>query len=161
VNNVPLMQKFPTLFSVSLDIGCTLSQVGVWRNNRWSWKMECIRALFVGESSQTEQLLQLLDNKRLLKEGEGTTDKWLWRDIEYKKFSVKATYNFLLRGGVCSVWVGIICEIWNHRNMVVFKNGRVDLVEVFTVVQRKIWSWVTVKERLVNFWIDVWNLYAV
>jgi len=33
--------------------------------------------LSLWESSQVEQLLQLLDNKRLLKEGEGTTDKWL------------------------------------------------------------------------------------
>ena len=77
MDNVPLMQKFPKLFSVSLDIGRTLPQVDVWRNNRWSWKMGWRRALFVWESSQVEQLLQLLDNKRLLKEGEGTTDKWL------------------------------------------------------------------------------------
>ena len=32
-----------------------------------------------------------------------------------------------------------------------FENGRVDLVEVFTVVQRKTWSWVTVKEKLAFF----------
>jgi len=49
------------------------------------------------------------------------------------------------------IWVGIVSEIWNHRNNVVFKNGRVDLVEVFTMVQRKTWSWVTIKERLANF----------
>jgi len=29
VNNVPLTQKFPMLFLISLDIGRTLSQVGV------------------------------------------------------------------------------------------------------------------------------------
>jgi len=49
------------------------------------------------------------------------------------------------------IWVGIKSEIWNHRNRVVFENGRVDLVEVFTVAQRKTWSWVTVKEKLVVF----------
>jgi len=36
--------------------------------------------------------------------------------------------------GTGGIWVGIIGEIWNHGNMVVFKNGRVHLVEVFTVV---------------------------
>ena len=51
------------------------------------------------------------------------------------------------------IWVGIVSEIWNHRNRVVFENGRVDLVEVFTVVQRKAWSWVTVKEKLVAFFL--------
>ena len=30
-----------------------------------------------------------------------------------------------------------------------FENGRVYLVEVFTVIQRKTWFWVTVKEKLV------------
>ncbi|KAK8470303.1 hypothetical protein PHAVU_004G108700, partial [Phaseolus vulgaris] len=54
--------------------------------------------------------------------------------------------------------IGIVSEIWNHRNNVVFKNGRVDLVEVFTMVQRKIWSWVTVKERLVDFSYSYWCL---
>ena len=49
-------------------------------------------------------------------------------------------------------------EVWNHRNRVVFENGRVDLVEVFTVVQRKTWSWVTVKEKLVVFSYSDWCL---
>jgi len=57
VDNVPLMQKFHRLFLVSLDIGRTLSQIGVWRNNRWSWKIGWRMALFVWESNQTEQLL--------------------------------------------------------------------------------------------------------
>lgn len=54
------------------------------------------------------------------------------------------------------IWVGIVSEIWNHRNRVVFENGRVDLVEVFTVAQRKTWSWVTVKEKLVVFSYSDW-----
>jgi len=59
---------------------------------------------------------------------------------------------------VGGIWVGIIGEIWNHRNRVVFKNGRVDLVEVFTMVQRKTWFWVTVKEKLANFSYSNWYL---
>jgi len=51
----------------------------------------------------------------------------------------------------CGIWVDIIGEIWNHRNMMVFKNEYVDLIEVFTAVKRKIWSWITVKERLTDF----------
>ena len=47
MDNVPLMQNFPRLFSISLDIGRTLSQVGVWRNNRWSWKLSWRSDLFV------------------------------------------------------------------------------------------------------------------
>jgi len=188
-----------------------------------------------------------LDNKKLLIEGAGTNDTWVWRDVEFTDFSVKATYNFLLGEepaeykdmfvkfwklktlpskqfttwrvltntiatkenllrhgisllcdhyplcdvdeetirhnffecrvswriwGMClewlrfssvfhcdaqmhfkmfkllglkhatircwgGIWVGIIGEIWNYINRVVFKNVRVDLVEVFILVQMK------------------------
>jgi len=33
VDNKSLKQKFPRLFSVSVDVGYTLSQVGVWNDN--------------------------------------------------------------------------------------------------------------------------------
>ena len=56
------------------------------------------------------------------------------------------------------IWIGIVSQIWNHRNRVVFENGRVDPVEVFTVAQRKTWSWVTVKEKLVVFSYSDWCL---
>jgi len=45
------------------------------------------------------------------------------------------------------IWVAIVGEIWN-MNKCIFKNGRVDLLKVFIVAQRKSWSWVTTKERL-------------
>jgi len=31
------------------------------------------------------------------------------------------------------MWLAIVCEIWNHRNKVVFENGRVDDVEIFSL----------------------------
>jgi len=34
------------------------------------------------ESCKGEQLLQLLDNKRLVEESKGMADKWIWRNIE-------------------------------------------------------------------------------
>ena len=64
----------------------------------------------------------------------------------------------MLLSGVGGIWVDIVSEIWNHRNKVVFENGRVDLVEVFTVVQRKTWPWVTVKEKLVVLSYSDWCL---
>ena len=72
------------------------------------------------------------------------------------------TWNMLLLG-VGGIWVGIIGEIWNHRNIVAFKNEHVDLVEDFTVVQRRTWSWITVKENwLISLTrIGVWNPFVV
>ena len=96
MDNVSLMHKFPRLFSLSLDSDRTISQVGVWNNNSCSWKLSWRRNLFVLESSLADLLLQVLDNKRLIREGENTIDKWLWRDVESTDFSVKAAYNILL-----------------------------------------------------------------
>ena len=220
------------------------------------------------ESSLVDLLLQELENKRLIREGESTTDKWLWRGIGSTKFSVNVAYNILLgeepivvgdpfvefwklktlpsaqvtawrvlcnviatkdnlmrRGihmacarcplcgveeetlrhlffecrvswriwGMClewlgflsvlhgdaqlhfkmfkpiglkhvivrcwgGIWVGIVSEIWNHRNKVVFENGHVDVVEVFSFTQRKTWSWVTSMESVVNFSYSDWCL---
>jgi len=62
VDNVPLLHKFHRLFSISLDIGRTLSQVGVWINNSWSWKLRWRRNLIVWESGLADSLLQVLDN---------------------------------------------------------------------------------------------------
>ena len=48
------------------------------------------------ESSLADLLLHVLDNKRLTKEGENKTDKWIWRDVVSTDFSVMTTYNILL-----------------------------------------------------------------
>jgi len=45
------------------------------------------------------------------------------------------------------VWIVSIGEIWKYQNRCVFNNGRVEHIEVFTVVQRKTWAWLTSKEN--------------
>ncbi|KAK7342257.1 hypothetical protein VNO80_25202 [Phaseolus coccineus] len=77
--------------------------------------------------------------------------------LHFKMFKPLGLKHAIIRcwGGI---WVGIVSKIRNHRNRVVFENGGVDLVEVFTVVQRKTWSWVTVKERLADFSYSDWCL---
>jgi len=37
----------------------------------------------------------------------------------------------LLSGVGGGIWVGIVSEIWNNGNRVVFENRQVDLMEVF------------------------------
>jgi len=49
------------------------------------------------------------------------------------------------------VWIAIVGEIWKHQNMCVFKNGRVDHIEVFVVAQRKVWALITSKEKDAEF----------
>jgi len=52
----------------------------------------------------------------------------------------------------------IIGELWKQRNKKVFKNGRVDYIEVFTMVQLQVWSWITSKVRLTCFSYSGWCL---
>lgn len=115
VNIESLMQKFSRLFSVSLDIGRSLSQVSEWNNNSWSWKLGWRMVLFVWKSCQTK--LFLLDNKRLLLvEDECTIDKWIWRDVESKMFFVKVEYNYL-KGKEFSVYWDLFAEFWKLKTL--------------------------------------------
>ena len=68
------------------------------------------------ESSLAELLLQVLDNKRLSREGEGMIDKWLWRDVESTDFFVKSTHNILLReeSSVCG---NFFTEFWTLKTL--------------------------------------------
>ena len=115
LDNDTLLHKFPRLFSVSLDTGRNLSQVGVWNNNVWSWKLRWRRILFVWESNLVDILMQLLDNKRLTREGGFKPDKWLWRDGS-TDFSVKTAYNILL-GEESTVGEELFAEFWNLKTL--------------------------------------------
>ena len=114
VDNIPLMEKVLRLFSISLDIGRTLSQVGIWNNNRWVWKLSWKRDFFVWESSQAKLLSQVLDNKRLLRKCEGTIDKWFWSNVEFTNFSVQVAYNILL-GEEFARYGDLFVELWNLK----------------------------------------------
>jgi len=37
------------------------------------------------------------------------------------------------------MWVAIVMEIWNHISKIVFREGVVDVVEVFYLAQLKGW----------------------
>jgi len=57
-----------------------------------------------------------MDNKRLVEEGEGMVDKWIWRDAMSTIFSVKVTYNYLK--GVEQVGFGEFFEdFWKLKTL--------------------------------------------
>jgi len=58
----------------------------------------------------------MLDNKRLTREGGFKPDKWLWRDVDSKDFSVKAAYNILM--GEESVVVDeLLTKFWTLKTL--------------------------------------------
>jgi len=56
------------------------------------------------------------------------------------------------------VWITIVGELRSHRNKRIFKGGRVDHIEIFTMEQMKTWSWITSKARSVSFSYSDWYL---
>jgi len=44
------------------------------------------------------------------------------------------------------MWITIVWTIWNHRNKIVFKQDRVDALEIFYMEQLNIWTWL--KQRI-------------
>ena len=57
-----------------------------------------------------------------------------------------------------TIWVGVVSEIWSHRNRIIFNRGVADEKEVFAMAQVKAWSWVSTNSRLVSFSYSDWCL---
>lgn len=57
-----------------------------------------------------------------------------------------------------TIWVGVVREIWNLRNNIIFKRGMADAFEVFSMVQVKVWSWVYINFRSASFSFSDWCL---
>jgi len=59
------------------------------------------------------------------------------------------------------VWVSIIRNIWDHRNKIVFRQGKVDVEEIFTMAQLNAWTWIKYKIDKVNFSYSDWILCPI
>ena len=68
------------------------------------------------ESSLVDLLMNVLDNKRLTREGGFKPDKWLWRDVVSINFSVKEAYNILL-GEESVVGEELFTEFWTLKSL--------------------------------------------
>ena len=57
-----------------------------------------------------------------------------------------------------TIWVGVVSEIWKHKNNIIFKGGVGDAFEVFSLVQVKVWLWVSINCRSTSFSFSDWCL---
>ena len=51
------------------------------------------------------------------------------------------------------LWVAVVWSIWDHKNKVVFQQGKVDLEEVLYMAQLKVWLSLNTKCMLLIFLI--------
>ena len=57
-----------------------------------------------------------------------------------------------------TIWVGVVSEIWNHKNFIIFKRGVTDVSEMFAMVQVNVWFWISAKSRSASFSYPYWCL---
>ena len=88
----PLRNLYPRLFSLSLDQGLTVAEVGEWEDFVWLWRFRCMRVRLKRESTQEEELLRLLSSVKLLRE---VKDRQVWEGDASGEFSVKFAYDRL------------------------------------------------------------------
>ena len=84
-----LKTAFPRLYSISLDKGRKVGEVGIWEGEEWRWRLNWRRNRFVWEDQQEEQLIRSLVNTSLNRE---IQDQKVWNGEE---FSVKNAYECL------------------------------------------------------------------
>jgi len=53
--------------------------------------------------------------------------------------------------------VAVVWKIWKLRNKVVFNNGVVDDLEIFSLAQLNCWTWVKYCRKRVIFSLSDWN----
>jgi hypothetical protein len=88
-----LCDKFPRVFSISLQKEMLVSEVGVLDVDRRVWNLSWRRRLFQWEEESVSHLLASLENVVLSVDD----DCWGWKLEVDGVFSVKSTYEFLSR----------------------------------------------------------------
>jgi len=53
--------------------------------------------------------------------------------------------------GCTSLNYKVIRNIWDHMNKIVFRQGKVDVEEILTLIQLNAWTWMKYKISKVNF----------
>ena len=94
VGSSNLKSLFPRLFSLSLNQGQTVGEVGVWINSDWRWRLTWRRARFEWESSLEAYLFTLLPGALMRR---NDVDVQVWGKEELGLFSVNFAYECLAK----------------------------------------------------------------
>jgi len=90
--NANLKTLFPRLFSLSLNKGQKVGEVGVWEESVWQWKLRWRRDRFEWEVPFETELGMLISRATVTKDEH---DKQVWRGDGSGSFTVKSAYECL------------------------------------------------------------------
>jgi len=94
--NSSLKILFPRLYSLSLNQGQKVEEMGRWDDGVWRWNLRWRRARFEWESKLEEEMLILLSTTRLHREEK---DDHTWGNEDERCFSVNSAYACLVNQG--------------------------------------------------------------
>ena len=89
MDNNKLKSLFPRLYTISMDQGKMVGEVGSLEALGWTWRLRWRRPRFDWESSMEAELINLITRKILSKE---TEDTIVWSANPNGVFSVKSAY---------------------------------------------------------------------
>ena len=92
LGNECLRSVYPRLFSLSLDQGKRVGEVGVWEETTWQWNLNWRRGRFQWETDMEDDLLSRLSTGAVWKD---SLDQLLWKGDQKGMFSVKSAYSML------------------------------------------------------------------
>ena len=96
IGSVDLRSLFPRLYSLSVNQGNTVGQMGEWDGKKWKWDLRWRRGRFEWESSLERDLDMLLSGATLR---ENVQDTQLWGKEVPGLFSVSSAYDCLAKHG--------------------------------------------------------------
>ena len=129
LGEVRLKEKFPRLFSISLQQLTPISKCGSWDGSVWHWNLMWRRELFVWELQFLQQLNEMLGEARL---NNDQANKVLWSHDKSGRFSVQSFVEKLyVEKGLESHTVLNINRVW--RGLV---PSKVELLLWFVVQGR-------------------------
>jgi len=103
---------YTRLYSLSLDQGKMVGEVGGWEDGRWRWRLNWIRDRYKWESNLEENMFLSLNMGVICKDSH---DHLVWRKDPTGIFSVKSAYSILANHQATSTMEGVYSILWQAK----------------------------------------------
>nr|KYP45153.1 Putative ribonuclease H protein At1g65750 family [Cajanus cajan] len=108
----PLANRFPRIFSNSLQKSNVVANMGHWSRGRWQWRFQWRRAWFTWELNDVQQFMNIVEARVLI---EGVQDSRLWTLDSSGCFSVRSGYRALMDRGPSSQLPNVAAVAWDIK----------------------------------------------
>jgi len=112
LQNNSLKVLYPRLYSLSLDQGKKVEEVGGWEDGRWRWRLNWRRDRHEWESNLEGNMLSSLNTGVICQDSH---DHLVWRKDPAGIFSVKSAYSILANHQDIGEMEGVFSTLWQAK----------------------------------------------